>query len=103
MDFRDEWERAEFDYVQCVKKREAAEAGLEEARRVLLGLTPAEGRKGKLLNVRYRKNRGAVDWRAALQAVLDSDEVALHDIGDKYRKPQSGAWYVRVNRLPDNA
>ena len=103
MDFRDEWERAEFDYVQCLKKLEAAEAGLEQARRVLLGLTPAEGRKGKLLNVRYRKNRGAVDWRAALQAVLDSDEVALHDIGDKFRKPESSAWYVRMNRQSDNA
>lgn len=103
MDFRDEWERAEFDYVQCLKKLEAAEADLEEARRMLLGLTPAEGRKGKLLNVRYRKNQGAVDWRAALQAVLDSDEAALHDMGDKFRKPQSGAWHVRMNRLPDNA
>ncbi len=101
MEFRDDWERAEYDYVQCLNKLEAAEASLKEARRVLLDLTPEEGRRGKLLNVRYRKNRGAVDWRAALDAVLDADEVALHDIGDRFRKPESGAWYVRMNRQPD--
>ena len=100
MEFRDDWERAEHNYVQCLVKLEAAEADLEAARRALLDLTPEEGRRGKLLNVRYQKNRGAVDWRAALHAVLDSDAVALQDIGDKYRKPESGAWYVRLNRRP---
>lgn len=99
MDFRDDWERAEHDYVQCLKRLEAVEADLEAARRALLDLTPEEGRKGRLLNVRYQKNRGAVDWKAALRAVLDSDEVALDEISDKYRKPESGAWYVRLNRL----
>lgn len=103
MDFRDDWERAEYDYVQCLNRLDAAEANLEEARRALLDLTPEEGRRGKLLNVRYQKNRGAVDWRAALYAVLDTDEVALHDVGDRFRKPESGAWYVRMNRQPDNA
>ena len=99
MAFRDDWERAEHDYVQCLKRLEAVEADLEAVRRALLDLTPEEGRKGKLLNVRYQKNRGAVDWKAALRAVLDSDEVALDEISDKYRKPESGAWYVRLNRL----
>ncbi|MCY3556028.1 MAG: hypothetical protein OXH56_12000 [Gemmatimonadetes bacterium] len=103
MDSRDDWERAEHDYVQCLKRLEAARADLDAARKALLDLTPEEGRSGRLLNVRYRKNRGAVDWRAALHAVLESDEVALDEIGDKYRKPESGAWYVRLNRLAVNA
>lgn len=99
MDFRDEWERAEYDYVQSLKRLEAARADLDAARKTLLDLTPEEGRSGRLLNVRYRKNRGAVDWRAALHAVLESEEAVLDEIGDKYRKPESGAWYVRLNRL----
>lgn len=103
MEFRDDWERAEHDYVQCLNRLDAARADLDAARKALLDLTPEEGRSGRLLNVRYRKNRGAVDWRAALHAVLESDEVALDQIGDKYRKPESGAWYVRLKRLAVNA
>ncbi len=99
MEFRDDWERAEHDYVQCLKRLVAARADLDAARKALLDITPEEGRSGRLLNVRYQKNRGAVDWRAALHAVLESDEVALDEIGDKYRKPESGAWYVRPKRL----
>ncbi len=103
MEFKDDWERAEHDYVQCLNRLDAARADLDAARKVLLDLTPEEGRSGRLLNVRYQKNRGAVDWRAALHAVLESDEVALDEIGDKYRKPESGAWYVRLKRLAVNA
>ena len=103
MEFKDDWERAEHDYVKCLNRLDAARADLDEARKALLDLTPEEGRSGRLLNVRYQKNRGAVDWRAALHAVLESDEVALDEIGDKYRKPESGAWYVRLKRLAVNA
>ncbi len=103
MEFKDDWERAEHDYVQCLNRLDAARADLDAARNALLDLTPEEGRSGRLLNVRYQKNRGAVDWRAALHAVLESDEVALDQIGDKYRKPESGAWYVRLKRLAVNA
>ena len=51
MDFRDDWERAEHDYVQCLKRLEAARADLDAARKALLDLTPEEGRNGRLLNV----------------------------------------------------
>ena len=102
MECKDDWERAEYEYIQCLNRYEVAEAKLEDARRVLLELTPEEGRNGELLKVQCQKNRGAVDWRAALYAVLDADEIALHDIGDKFRKPESSSWYVRMNKLPGN-
>ena len=35
MEFKDDWERAEYEYIQCLNRYEVAEAKLEEARRVL--------------------------------------------------------------------
>lgn len=103
MDFKDDWERAEYEYIQCLNRYEVAETNLEEARRALLDLTPEEGRDGELLKIQYQTNRGTVDWRAALYAILDADEIALNDIGDKFRKPESSFWYVRMNKLPGNS
>ena len=102
MQFKDDWERAEFEYVQSLNRYEVAQANLEEARRSLLDLTPEKGREGNLLKVRYGTKNGAVDWRAALYALLAADENALNDIGDKFRKPSSSSWYIRMNKLLDN-